>query len=86
MNPSDQIVEVELAFTEAGRWYRTDMSVVEYTQVLRTGMIEGQPVAAIKNTVCTSEIGTSYIIYDFILAKRGIPPWRSFDVLPESGN
>jgi hypothetical protein len=67
----------EFTLQEGGRWFAAYGTATEILNLLTTGMIEGKPVFAVRVVHITCEDESKvWMIYDFVLAKRGLPAWR----------
>lgn len=68
-------VQTEFTLNEGGTWYSTGLGIQEYMALLRNGTLpDGKSICAIK--LFEFPDSDSYLIYDFILARKGVNPWR----------
>jgi len=72
------MITAEFTFTEAGFWYSLDLESTQYVKLMQTGSLpDGKSVCAVKLFDFPQDEGCA-LIYDFVLAKKGITPWRQF--------
>ena len=75
MSTSAVEISAEFTLTEGGTWYSTGLSIEQYMAVLRTGSLpDGKMIYAIK--LFDFPDGDAFLIYDFVLARKGVNPWR----------
>jgi hypothetical protein len=73
------MISAEFTLTENGRWYQTTLTMQEYSKLLSLGSLpDGKSVAAIKLFDFPDAEGS--LIYDHILAKKGVTPWRVTEI------
>ena len=78
--PSNQIIDIEFTFPDSNHWYRTSVSVSSYVSVMNSGLLYGKPIATVKLWgAAEAELGTCYLVYDFLLAKSGRSPFRNIN-------
>ena len=65
MNPLEIQVEMTFRFKQGGNWYRTTVPAYVYSEVLSTGIYEGEDIPQIITEYFEGEDGCSVsIIYD----------------------
>jgi len=69
-------VLTEFTLNEGGLWYSLSLEREQYMQLLRTGSLpDGKSVCALKLFDFPGDDETA-LIYDFMLARKGVNPWR----------
>lgn len=68
-------IQAEFTLTEGGTWYSTGLTMQEYMNMLRNGILpDGKTIYAVK--LFDFPDADAYLIYDFVLARKGVNPWR----------
>ena len=76
------IYEIEFQVPSDSRWYKTDISVAESLEVIKTGLLSNKPVSKIKLFAITEGDSSANFIYDVVAAKQGSQPWSLLMTAP----
>ena len=66
------MVDFEFCYVAGGRWYRTAVSVTEYSTMMNSGMFDGKILHAVRLWYHDED----HLVYNFTLAKQGKHPFE----------
>lgn len=70
------VYEFDFQFTDVPNfWLRTDVTIEESFNVLKTGLLRNKPVSKIKMFAINSDGSSVSFVYDVIASKTGAFPW-----------
>jgi len=73
------MISAEFTFVEGGLWFSVILSQLDYIKLLTTGSLpDGKSICAIK--LFEFPESEACLIYDHVLAKKGVTPWRLWEV------
>jgi len=71
-----KVYEYDFQFTDIpGMWLRTDVTIQESMEVLKTGLLRNRPVSKIKMFAINGDGDSVSFVYDVIASKTGAFPW-----------
>lgn len=81
----DEIVPVDVLYTQGGRWHTIEMTWKEYLATLQNGSIQDGTLTKQITAICVNEVNVALedgstekirMIYDFTLKHTERDPWR----------
>lgn len=70
----ETFLSIEFQWKNNKRWYKTEVSLSEYTEIMSAGMVDGKPIAAV--SIWYQEETELCLVYNFEQAGMGNNPWK----------